>query len=631
MRICFVLLSKNPEKNLANYAKISEKFVANNELIQPEYMDSIYALRDQITSSGSRFEKIVTLIMTNSIPDAQEVSNAIIDIASALGPSQSISICDTDDVLTSYLSTAMMDYSDTLKYVKIAKKSPLEIYNGIFGVNARTANRNVINEIQQVVRTENASIEPAPIPVPVSAEPAPIPVPVQEEDEPKKRKFGFPWKRSTRDKLRNVAEGNSSLDESIPEPVPEPIPIPVPESVPVPEPTPIPTPEPTPQPIPVPEPEPIPIPQPIPEPVPVPVPQPESTPIPIPQPTPIPQSEPVPIPQPVFVDESMFTTETPIANPTPIYQSEPEELIAAPMQRTAPAETPTPEVTAPRRGFGKKSKINLPKLNKGGISMQTRPRIVYVTGSGRIGQSTIAASLGFTAAQYSCNSLIVDLDMIKRAISCIYPDYTNINSQQSLGLVAAIRSPHLIDQIAQEHFSRVSTLGITISAADNRQILKSITPLEVQSLLLQALTKYNTVVVDIPWSYLMEHPQLISVPHDIIYCTSNDVMTMISDLNQLTEDAFERLEDFQMLIAKLRFVLNMTSADNAYEGKSITEKNFTKICYELTEEDMFRTIPVLANIPILPNIGNQVSVGQPASAFSKEFGAFCAQILHELK
>ena len=325
----------------------------------------------------------------------------------------------------------------------------------------------------------------------------------------------------------------------------------------------------------------------------------------------------------------MFTTEAPIPAPVSI-QPTINELAEAPIPKTEPTPTPTPEKTVTKRGFGRK-KLNIPKMSNDGLSMQTRPRIIFVTGTGRIGQSTIAGSLGFTAAQYFCRSLIVDMDMIKRAISCIYPDYTNSNSQQSLGLVSAIRSPHLIDQIAQEHYDRVSTLGVSITASDNREILKSITPIDVQSLLLQSLTKYNVIAVDMPWEYLMANPQLMAVPHDIIFCTSNDVMTILSDLNQLTEDAFERIEDFQMLIAKLKFVLNMTSPENMYDNKTITEKNFTKICYNLTDEEMFLTIPVLANIPVLPNIGNQVSVGRPASAFSQEFAAFCSQILHELK
>lgn len=619
MRVCFVLLSKNSEKNAANYAKISEKFVANNELIQPEYVDSIYALRDQVTSSGSRFEKIIALVMTENLPNAENVAEAITDIASVLGPTQSITVCDEKDILVPYLSESMLNYSETLKYATIAKKSPTVIYNAVFGVDNKTASKNMVNEIKTAIRAENSKpVQPAPVgdtptPIPVSEDtpmPAPVadtpmPAPVAEaEEKSKKGKFGFPWKKGTRNKLKNVAEGTEELNA--PEPMPEPVPAPVAMPEPVPMVNPIPTPAPTP----------------------APVSAPTSAPAPVAMPEPVLEED---EPAPMFVDDSMFTTDTPAVEPAPMY-SEPEPIAAtAPIPQAAPAPAPIPEETVQRKGFGRKVKINVPKESREGLSMQTRPRIIYVTGTGRIGQSTIAGSLGFTASQYYCRSLVVDMDMVKRAISCIYPDYTNINSQQSLGLVAAIRSPHLIDQIAQEHYDRVSTLGISIAAADNREILKSITPLEVQSLLLQGLTKYNVIVVDMPWSYLMENPQLLSIPHDILFCTSNDIMTMLSDLNQLTEDAFARPEDFQMLIAKLRFVLNMTSPDNKYEGKHIDEKNFTKICYNLTEEDMFRTIPVLANIPILPNIGNQASVGKPASAFSREFGAFCSQILHELK
>lgn len=596
MRICFVLLSKNSEKNISNYNKISEKFVANNELIQPELAEDIFSLRDQIVSSGSRFEKIIAIVMTEALPRIEEVSTAIVDIAAALGPAQSITICDEKDTLVPYLSEPMVNYTETLKYVTITKKTPTVIYNAVFGINNKSASKNMVNEIKAAVRAETekpvAPIPtdiPTPVPIPVLEDvPTPIPAPVEE---PKKKKFGFPWKKGTKEKLKQAAEG--TIDINTAEPLTS-------ESNPVPEPL-------TPEPNPVPEPL-----------------TPESNPI----PEPLSESE---HDVPSFIDDSMFTTEAPIPAPAPApTQPTVNELAEAPIPKAEPAPAPIAEKTVTKRGFGRK-KLNIPKMSNDGLSMQTRPRIIFVTGTGRIGQSTIAGSLGFTAAQYFCRSLIVDMDMIKRAISCIYPDYTNSNSQQSLGLVSAIRSPHLIDQIAQEHYDRVSTLGVSITASDNREILKSITPIDVQSLLLQSLTKYNVIVVDMPWTYLMANPQLMAVPHDIIFCTSNDVMTILSDLNQLTEDAFERIEDFQMLIAKLKFVLNMTSPENMYDNKSITEKNFTKICYNLTDEEMFLTIPVLANIPVLPNIGNQVSVGRPASAFSQEFAAFCSQILHELK
>jgi hypothetical protein len=74
----------------------------------------------------------------------------------------------------------------------------------------------------------------------------------------------------------------------------------------------------------------------------------------------------------------------------------------------------------------------------------------------------------------------------------------------------------------------------------------------------------------------------------------------------------------------------MTAEENTYERHTISEKNFADICYQLTDEEMFTTIPVLANIPIINNIGNQVAFGRPASSFSKEMDAFCSQILHKL-
>lgn len=671
MKLCLNLLSNDPVKSEGNFNKIAEHFTANNELIAMEYASDIFNLRDQIKASGCKYEKIIVMVMSIDALNLEEVSVAITDIAANLSATQSIIVCSVTEDFVSYLSEALLEYEGILRFEKLSKKAPSAIYNAVFGVNAKTASKATVTAVEQAIRDERKTpVAPAPVPsdmpIPVSSDtpmpipsdtPAPVPsdmpipvpsstptpvvddTPLEQPEAKSKKKFSFPWKRGTKAVAKNKARG-------IEEPMPMPMPVPVTEE---PEPMPIPvsaTEEPEPMPIPVTEePESIPVAdepkfirklEPLPPPVmPTPVTAPTSTPMtaPVSALTSTPMPTPVSVQNaeapPVFIDDSMFTTPESEATPIPVRSHEPEALEPAPVPQQIPAPTPVPEQTVSKKSLNKRAKP--PKMSKEGLSMQVRPRIIYVTGTGRIGQSTITASLGFTAAQYCCNSLIVDMDMIKRAISCIYPDYTNSNSQQSMGLIAGIRSPHLVDQIAQEHYNRVSTLGISIAAEDNRAIAQSVTVLEVQALLLQALTKYNVVIVDMPWWYLMKNPQLISIPHDILFCTSNDVMTMLSDLNQLTEDAFNTSQDFQMLISKLKFVLNMTSPDNAYEGSHITEKNFTKICYNLTEEDMFRTIPVLANIPTLPGIGNQVSMGRPASAYSKEMDAYCAQILHELK
>lgn len=658
MNVCLCILTSNTSSIAGNYKKIADRFAANNALITVEQATSIFTLRDQVTRSGSKYEKIIVVVLSAAGLDLQAISDAITDIAAELGSTQSISICDTDDTLIPYLTKAFIDYSDSLQSHKLDKKTPALIYNAVFGVKGTTVSKQTTTEIENVIKSntkaESENTMSMPVPIDESEDmPMPMPVPVENDDEPKKKSkkglFGF-FKKKTRDEVQHLANPDMPMpvDSEYEEDVaPMPAPLVEEEDV-APMPAPILSDEDdTSMPAPIVEEEPEEKPS---------KPQKRTNPFSKkssvkvdPKMTPAPVEEPEPLPVPVmdetdfdepdedgprFIDDSMFTTEeTEIPNytrPEPLrpvrstdYAEQPPEPVVEPVT--------TEEVPVKKKGFGKKNKINLPKPDKSGLSMQKRPRLVFVTGTGRIGQSTLVASLGFTAAQYFCNSLIVDMDMVRRAISCIYPDYNNPNSNQSMGLISAIRSPHLVDTIATPQYNLVSTLGLPITAEDNREIMDSVTPLEVQTLLLQALSKYNFVVVDMPWEYLTKNSSMLSVPSDILFVTSNDVMTMISDLNQLTEDAFATPTDFHMLISKMRFVLNMTSPENQYDGKKITEKNFTDVCYQLTEEEMFTTIPVIANIPILNNIGNQIPLARPASSFSEGFAAYCGQILHELK
>lgn len=675
MNLCLTILAANAQKSNDAYDKIASKFRASNSLIDTENVPDIFALRDRICSSGSKYEKIVVVLLnSDTSKEFEEECEAIHDIAGSLGVSQSIIVCANNDSMARNLSTAIVEFPDSLFYIDMEKKTPTAIYNAVFGVKQKSVSKETENTLNNIRRAKkNNSNNDAPVahmPAPVEEDenndaPLPMPVPVEEDSGSKKKKFGFgnifkrknkesssddtsvpmPMpveddskpvvveeknsKRRRRTRGKDIEEVESNPDSFLDNTPPNEFgidesPKPVVENKP---PKPLkPVVKEKPQPIIIEEDD-------------------EEDDF-IPpivdnyedidefDPPMIDEDEDDGFDPPPIIEDDMFT------NPQSVYDEEdeevemPEPIVArkSTKKKSMPQPVIEEEDKEPSKPKKKKSdKKKAPKMDKSALYIQSRPRIVYVTGTGRIGQSTLAASLGFTASQFYCKSLIVDLDMIRRAISCIYQDYANTSSVYSTGLVSAIRSPHLIEEIATEHYDGVSTIGISIDAEDNREIMNTVTPEAIQSLLLQALTKYNLVVVDIPWDYLVANPVLMTVPHDILFTTSNDIMTMISDLNHLTPDSFSSPDIFNMLISKMRFVLNMTSPENVYERKTITEKNFNKVCYILTEEEMFTTIPVVANIPMVKGVGNQASYGKPASSFSEEFASHCSEILHELK
>lgn len=621
MKVCIVPLADKAMSGsrYENAEKIAEKFKTSNSLIVTEIM-GIEDLRNQVVSSGSRYEHIVCVPFSPSAEFVERSSQYIIDIAEVLGPTQLIHICDTGDNYTNYITDALINYS-TLKHHLLEKKTPSTIFNAVFGVTVKAPSASIETAMENATITPKA--KPIPMPKPKVQEETPpakpkmMPKPKakeESEEKPAKQKkgFSFPWKKKVKENLENKSNGIEAVTETpTPSPIPSPKPVPFPKPVEIVE-------DDNDMELNIPETEP-------------PIPTPSET----IEPEKSIKEEEIEFPEDMFVSEDnedsvgnpyaeMFNNPTPAPAPIPVAPRN-EPLSASPIVKSAPAPTPVIESNG-KKGFGKK--IKLPKVSKEGLSMQTRPRIVFVTGTGRIGKTTLASSLGFTAAQYYCRSLIVDLDMINRGISCIFPDYNNENSQQSLGLLSAIRSPHLIDEMATEHYDKVSTLGISLQAEDNREIMNSIKANDLQALLLNALSYYNLVVVDIPWDYLMNNLSLVAATPDILFVTSNDLMTMISSLSHLTADSFESLTDYQMVLSKLKFVLNMSSAENVYEKKAITEKNFSNICVELTDDEMFGNIPVLSNIPFVSNVGNQVALARPASSYLKEFEAFCSQILH---
>ena len=608
MKICFVMATKGANSAKNNYTKIAQRFTSSNQAIVTDLVSDIFTLRDTIEQLGCSYDKIVNVIFSaDGLGDAETYANAIIEIASRLNKKQGIVVCDKDGLLLGYLSEAMIEYETTLKYSQNEKK-PGAIYNAVFGGKVKTGTESTRKEIDEVIKRSKEEEKDA-IPTPIDDDDdMPAPVDDNDEDAPvskaKKGKgkglFGGKMQNFFKKKARSEAVSIAKNEEAKEEPIPviddeEEEPLSVIEDE-------------------------------------------EEEELSAP---PVFDEEELSAP-PVFDEEELSAP--PVFDDSD-FDDEEEEYAPLPPEPKKKKNLPPPVVEdddvpmaePPKKGIFGKAKFNLPKVDKkSSLSMQTRPRIIYVTGTGRIGQTTLTASLGFTASQFFCKSLIIDMDMVRRGISCIFSDYSNPNSAQAKGLASAVRSPHLVDQIASEHFDNVYTLGIPINVDDSDMIAKGISALEVQSLLLQSLNKFNFIVVDMPWEYLLSNPNLISIPADILFCTSNDVMTIISDLSNISVEAFKTCEEtekdnyYQLLISKLKFVLNMTQTENKYGSKSISHKNFTDVCYQLTEDEMFETIPVLANIPFLPGIGNQVVFEKPASAYSNEFATFCASILQKL-
>lgn len=261
------------------------------------------------------------------------------------------------------------------------------------------------------------------------------------------------------------------------------------------------------------------------------------------------------------------------------------------------------------------------------LSMLRKPKIVFVCGSGRIGVSTLVASLGYEAALKGCNSLIVDLDLKKRSQSCIYPMDLNPGDMRNSGLFAAIRSPHLLSELVIEQYTNVSTLGVSVSVDIEPEQMEEMNMGSVQALLLQAMSDYNFIIVDMPWETLVKNPQLAAAAHDILYVTSNDMLSIIDDINTYSSDQFENIHDYNLVLSKMKFIMNMVCKENAYKKKAITPRTYSAVVYDLTENEGLRNIPVIGYIPMIPHIGNQASIGRPAVSYSAELERHCANIL----
>ena len=611
MRVA-VVIAGSTEKSNEIYKRFESKFTELNSTIDMINSGSILALQESIVNTGCGYGVILVVFIRDSMnEDRQEqYFNAITDILDNINDSQSVFVCTKSNLYDSLFTETLISYPTTFKYVVLEKLSPTNVYNAVFG-GKKISSKSAQKEIRKIIdKKEKEDDEPAVLSLEEDDDDEPVLL-SEDDDEPavlvneetpnkkdKKQKKGlFSFFTKTKDKViadstsgKSKKQKKSYVDkfDSLPD---------APSFIAEED-----------------------------EDEPTLIDEEDSSLI---------EDEPTPI-----VEEETISSEkesTPMFNEDMFSDDEEdEEVYVKPDKKKKPTkfapkvEYEEENVIVKQSRFSK-PKTKLPKINnKQALSMQTQSKLVFVTGTGRIGQTSIVCSLGCTAALHFCSSLIVDLDVVGRGVSCLFSDYVNANSAESHSLMSSINSPHMIDSIAAEQFDNVYTVGVPLTEENNATLLDNITNLEIQTMLTQALLKFNLVVVDIPFEFLVSRPDLVALPHSILFCTSNDLMTIVGDLSNLTMDKFPRIDYYNILLSKLKFVLNMTQPENTFEGKQINSKTFSKVCSSITNEDIFKGIPTLANIPFLSDIGLQVEKEQPASLYNEEFAVYCTQILQNL-
>lgn len=396
----------------------------------------------------------------------------------------------------------------------------------------------------------------------------------------------------------------------------------------------------TPEPTPTPQPEPTPVVMPTPTAVPTPTPQPEPTPTPTPVPTPTPAPTPTPVPtqEPEPKRRGLFrrnkreervknsaaavrgnVPEGPVAQP--INQSDRllyPEYVESPAIPSIPAsaEMPTPR------------EVSIPFLKT--------PRIICVTSGKSCGASTIAANLAATAASVlGFKVLLFDCDLKNRMQSNIFDcsNAADINRQNPLIAMLADKGHSRPERYVHSPWANLDLLCPSYSGDDQISIRNSdeinLSPSDFQLIVYPALTKYRLIVVDLPWEYLVENPQIAVMCHKILYVTSASISGVYDVDTNITADNFKDpegilddnksyMDRYVPVVDKISYVLNRCNGENIglFNGRQykMNKDVFTDMVKTLVNipGDPIMNTSAIAEISEYPQMGNCMLNNIPA-------------------
>lgn len=341
----------------------------------------------------------------------------------------------------------------------------------------------------------------------------------------------------------------------------------------------IPEPEPQTEPEPVyqPEPEPSPVQEPAPQPNPMPGPAPQQ-PYPGPQPGPAPQPNPMPGPAQQYPYQA--TPQQPYQPNGPQSGMSPEGYPQPNMGYVPQVQQPMqmqPQQPQQMQGRSQTRRGNQQRVSR-------RSTAILVTGDRRSGVSSVVSNLAMIAAMGGESVLVLDFDFEHRGQSINFPvTHESQDVRYTTSLSNALRTPGNIQNYAIEYIPGLWYLGTSMAISDTRSAAAVVDNHKIQRLIGTALSQYDLVLIDAPFTCLSQWDALVTSATRIIHVMNNDLNAIMNNINLLCEDAFEDPSIYQTFIPKMSIVLNAIRPVNV-AGYPANADNILNIFAALTED-----------------------------------------------
>jgi cellulose biosynthesis protein BcsQ len=157
---------------------------------------------------------------------------------------------------------------------------------------------------------------------------------------------------------------------------------------------------------------------------------------------------------------------------------------------------------------------------------------------------------------------------------------------------------------------------LDISAENNKMHGTMVNSDNINSLLADARTRYDLVLLDIPFEKLLEYPSVIFASTLIPFVINPDEMSMINTVVTLDADNFEETNHLNLFLSKTCLILNKFDNNLGFNLKGY--KDIPKKLRELSGENSFDKMIVAGSIPATDSFGQMTLKGNLAALCSRK-------------
>lgn len=250
--------------------------------------------------------------------------------------------------------------------------------------------------------------------------------------------------------------------------------------------------------------------------------------------------------------------------------------------------------------------------------------IIAVTGERGSGVSTITANIAQIIAMQGDNVVILDMDLLKRFQSVIFPSFAQaegVFTNTQLGVLTLLNNPDMVDEITVVVDDNLGLVGMSreprfyIDRFADKNLDEVITPKKILGALGVLKGIFDVVIVDYPIDYIKMYLDSTVIIDKFIVCMENTLPSFENFFDIHLGKLFDEDEMLtRSLVDKCSIIFNRFNSSSKY-GRNVVDENFLS---NYIKKNLYGDIKVLGRIPYSTDFVKQLYSDKRAVQYNEE-------------